>query len=216
MQKKSYNMSNINISSMYMNNTQSMSSQAAQASQESAKASSQDEHEDFQKKMKKNDEPDKSSKKSSEKKDGNVLSSLLSLRARQDSTIFEHATKTNSSQAMQNNIDTIQQLSEKILVSVAKADGSKEVHVHVKNDLLPNTEVRLQLDGQNLHVNIVCTDTQTSNFLSQHAGSLQSILAEKQQGAVTVNVNADTNQDNSDGRSRQQRNIYEEQQNKHD
>ncbi len=163
--------------------------------------------------------------------DASVPSSLFSLRDRlnptntssQNTKVEAQNIQATAAATRQESVDLLQALSSRILVSTPRADGSKEVHIHIKNDLLPQTEARLQLNGNQLQVNLVCADMNTANFLTQNAASLQNVLAQKHVGDVTVTVtdgNAtqsdragqDGDRGSGDGRSRQQRNIYDEMQ----
>ncbi|MFI3271133.1 MAG: type III secretion HpaP family protein [Pseudomonadota bacterium] len=174
----------------------------------------------------------------SEDKDTSLFaqSSLFSAQARHNATstqdnnnsIKEQSVSCNNS--MMNAVDLMEKLSQTILVSASKLDGTKEIHIHLKNDILAQTEIQLKLDGKNLEVQFVTSAQETSNFLSQHAPSLHNILQSKQEGLVTIGVTckdpnasqqsgdhkivhqgAEASNDSSgDGRSRQQRNIFEE------
>lgn len=102
---------------------------------------------------------------------------------------------------------TTDALVDRILVSADKADGTSEVRIRLRDDILPGTEITIRRDADSVHVNLVTTDTSSHAFLNEHRQGLEMQLAQKLEGKVSVGLSYDEH----DGRSRQQRNLYDEQ-----
>jgi type III secretion system needle length determinant len=107
-----------------------------------------------------------------------------------------------------------QDLVERILVSSPSAGSGEEVRILLRNDILPETEIRIRRDGAGLHVEFVTQSADANRFLLAHAGDLQQYLSQRLADVVVrVDVQHETpDGEANDGRSRQRRNLYEEQQ----
>lgn len=98
-------------------------------------------------------------------------------------------------------------LVDRILVSADKVEGTSEVRIRLRDDILPGTEITIRRDAESVHVNLVTTDNSAHAFLNEHRQGLETQLAQRMEGKVTVELSYDEH----DGRSRQQRNLYDEQ-----
>lgn len=102
-------------------------------------------------------------------------------------------------------------LVERILVSVPKADGAAEVRIKVDPKLLPNTEIAIaSRPGEGLSVEFLSDDVNSQRFLLPNLGALRDRLAEKTGDTVAVRMSENASSDTGDGRSRNRRNLYDE------
>lgn len=106
---------------------------------------------------------------------------------------------------------------EQILVSRPTAGNQSEVRIKLDGNWLPDTEVRLLSQDNHLSVEFISDNLEAQRFLLPNLSNLQQRLHDRINGNVAVrllenattashNANADTNE----GRSRNQRNLYEE------
>ncbi len=88
-------------------------------------------------------------------------------------------------------VDLARAVADRILVSdVAK--GTQEVHIQLKDAVLPGTEIRLREQAGQLQVNFV-TDQQSSlDFLMQQQGGLNAHLEQSLARHIVVNVDFDS------------------------
>ncbi|MEW4561496.1 type III secretion HpaP family protein [Bremerella sp. JC770] len=84
--------------------------------------------------------------------------------------------------------------------------GSHEVRIQIKDSILPDTEVILRNEGASLVVHFATRSIQSAEILGVNLQMIKEQLSEALQQQVSVDVS--TQQD--DGRSRGQRNLYEE------
>ncbi len=109
----------------------------------------------------------------------------------------------------------ISSVADRILVATKNVEGSAEVRISLKNDILPETEVRIVRDSEKLSVEFITFSQKSEELLMSHKGLLENHLRENLKFPdITVAINYSQRNDtfsfNSDGRSRGQRNIYEE------
>lgn len=108
------------------------------------------------------------------------------------------------------------QLAERILSAASTANGPAEVRISLKDTVLPDTEIRIQRTGDQLAVLFVTGSDASEQSLAPHLRDLQTTLSQRFAGDVRVGLerpdmggNAQGNAQ-GDGRSRQQRNLFEE------
>ncbi len=113
-------------------------------------------------------------------------------------------------------VEVASQIADRILVSEKKADGSQEIRIHLKSDILPDTEVRITKENNTLHVSFHTGDSGVQKLLSEHKTELSNHLVQKLDVEVKVEVIPLSHQtgggmeSNSDGRSRGRFDYYEE------
>ncbi|CAM2005077.1 type III secretion HpaP family protein [Acanthopleuribacter pedis] len=115
--------------------------------------------------------------------------------------------------------DIADKIVDRILVSDAASMGKDEVRLILKNSVLPETEVRITREGGNLEIQLVTKDTDAYRLLNDRTDNLQHFLKEKlKDNDINVRLQfaegseRGENQRDQDGRSRQQRNLYDEMQ----
>ena len=102
-------------------------------------------------------------------------------------------------------------LVERILVSVPKADGTAEVRIKLDPRLLLATEITLKSQpGEGLTVEFMSDNVDSQRFLLPNLSSLQERLTDRTGDMVTVRMSENASGDTGDGRSRNRRNLYEE------
>ena len=106
--------------------------------------------------------------------------------------------------------DAAQNIVDRILVSTHTADGSNEIRIQLKEDILQGTEIRLNKTEGHLSVALVTNDTNSHAFLASHKHGLQEQLCKNFDNRVDVQLIFDEQGEPHDGRSRQQRNLYDE------
>lgn len=100
---------------------------------------------------------------------------------------------------------------DRVLVSKNQLDGQGEVRIQVKENVLPDTEVRVTRQGDHVEIKLVTSTYDSQQNLLHHADSLEQHLKSKLGEGVRVNVAlTDSQQEQGDGRSRQQRNLMDE------
>ena len=106
----------------------------------------------------------------------------------------------------------MRQLADRISTAADAAKGTSEVKISMKNDFLPGTEISVKQVNGELKVNIVTNNPDAHQIMSAGAEQLMSNLKEKFGDNVNVDLQMegdDQNPDDPDGRSRDQR-EYEE------
>ena len=106
-------------------------------------------------------------------------------------------------------------LAERILVSAPQLDDSPQVHIHLKEGILPRTEIILEHRDGRLEIHFRTSDPGALQVLQSHVDSLQQTLEARSdiQGSVRISVEhvpceeADTPKD---GRSRNRRRYQDE------
>jgi len=106
--------------------------------------------------------------------------------------------------------DTAQNIVDRILVSTHTADGSNEIRIQLKEDILQGTEIRLVKNEGHLSIALVTNDSSSHAFLASHKHTLQEQLYRNISGSVDVQLIFEEQGEPQDGRSRQQRNLYDE------
>ena len=98
------------------------------------------------------------------------------------------------------------------LYSASPDDEKGGVLLKFKDDLLPETEVRLFKDENGvLNVNFSTTSSEAAALLNQHQGRLANYLQNQLGGSVRVNLeDKGADSGGGDGRSRQRRNVLDE------
>ena len=114
---------------------------------------------------------------------------------------------------------TAEAICERILVSEKDVSGRQEIRISLKNDILPDTEIRLIRDEQGLHIKLVTTSAEARQFLESRQQGLQDFLGQRMKEKFSVSLSdgreqqpeQEQNENGQDqGRSRQQRNLYDE------
>jgi type III secretion system needle length determinant len=105
----------------------------------------------------------------------------------------------------------LSEIAEQVLVSSPES-SQREVRIQIKSSLLPETDIRLSRQGGVLSVHLVTTNEQSAHFLTMHKDGLRQQLENRLGETVRVDVQGDSAA-SSDGRSRQQRDLYAEQRN---
>ena len=98
------------------------------------------------------------------------------------------------------------------LYSASPDDEKGGVLLKFKDDLLPETEVRLFKDENGvLNVNFSTSSSEAAALLNQHQGRLANYLQDQLGGSVRVNLeDKGADSGGGDGRSRQRRNVLDE------
>lgn len=112
--------------------------------------------------------------------------------------------------------DIADKIVDRILVSDVGSTGKDEVRLMLKNSVLPETEVRITREGGNLEIQLVTKDTDAYRLLNERTDGLQNFLKEKlKNDDINVRLQFEdthTEGGDSEGRSRQQRDLYDEMQ----
>lgn len=121
-----------------------------------------------------------------------------------------HSTPAATGAMPKPDVDTAQNIVDRILVSTHTADGSNEIRIQLKEDILQGTEIRLTKTEGHLSVALVTHDSSSHAFLASHKHGLQEQLCKNFDNRVDVQLIFDEQGEPHDGRSRQQRNLYDE------
>ncbi|MCW7554000.1 type III secretion HpaP family protein [Endozoicomonas gorgoniicola] len=100
--------------------------------------------------------------------------------------------------------EVINKLVDKIHVSAKDSINGAEVRITMKENILPGTEIRIQRMGGELTVTMNTTSADTHNFLAVNESSLLKSLNERFGDKVQVNINMSGGDQPGDGRSREQ------------
>ncbi len=107
-------------------------------------------------------------------------------------------------------------IADRILVSDSQLTDQKMISIRIKNDILPQTEIRILSNGGNLKIEIQTGSADAFNFLGSQKESLvkhlQSTLSDSEISVSVDMEGAENDGQPGDGRSRNQRDIYEEMQ----
>jgi len=106
-------------------------------------------------------------------------------------------------------------LAERILVSAPRADDSPQVHIHLKEGILPRTEIILEYRDGRLEIHFRTSDPGAFQVLQSHVDSLQQTLDARLdiQGSVRISVEhapCEGTDTPKDGRSRNRRRYQDE------
>lgn len=149
-----------------------------------------------------------------EKRDTAGDSILQAFQSRTVSTSKEPAAAMASRSKIS---DVATQIADRILVSDPSLDGKQEVRIQLKESVLPGTEVRISKEGGSIRVELTTVNADSYRFLAEQQTGLQDHLKTRLGENVQVQVTtAETQGDTQDGRSRQQRDLYEELQDRED
>ena len=106
----------------------------------------------------------------------------------------------------------VQKLCERILVSKRDLHGNQEVRITLKESAIPETEVRIRLEGHTLKVEFVTESRVSGELLENNLDTLKERLGQRvtENVVVTVKGHDEFNGQGQDGRSRQRRFVYDE------
>ncbi|WP_461833082.1 type III secretion HpaP family protein [Desulfothermus sp.] len=108
----------------------------------------------------------------------------------------------------------ISSVANRILVSTNNVEGSAEARISLKDNILPETEVKILRDNDKLTVEFITFSQKSEELLISNKELLEGHLKENFKPtniSVTINfIKNDSFSSNSDGRSRGQRHVYEE------
>ncbi len=110
----------------------------------------------------------------------------------------------------QASLEKIQTLVDQILVSVPDAKGGQEVRIRLNPEVMPGTEIRFERHEGQLDITFVSSDSSSLAFLGEHRQDLANQLQNRLGQDVNLEMRSKEQQQEQDGRSRQQRNLYEE------
>jgi type III secretion system needle length determinant len=103
------------------------------------------------------------------------------------------------------------ELVESIIASQPAADGSAEVRIRLDRAWLPDTEIRLiRTPDAGLEVEFATDSPEAQRFLQPNLSELRGRLSERMEGRIAVRMSESSSGADSDGRSRNRRNLYEE------
>jgi type III secretion system needle length determinant len=101
----------------------------------------------------------------------------------------------------------VHEIADRILVAAPQpGDQRQEVRITLKEDVLPQTEIQIVRDGDSLTVKLTTRNADANLFLSAHQAELKERLGQR----LNIDINLSLEYDQRDGRSRGQRNLYEE------
>lgn len=161
-------------------------------------------------------------------KDGDLFSPLMKgagdrenqMRSPADAIIqsFQKLSRPDSTAAADGaasstNISKVaQEIADRILVSDVSRGGGEEVRISLKDSVMPGTEIRILKEGDSIRVEILTASNESHRLLSDNRGSLQDALRERVSDSVSVEVKFGESgaREERNGRSRQQRDLYEE------
>ena len=129
-----------------------------------------------------------------------------------------HAPQAPRAMAEPINLDnTATAIAQRILVSDPELGRGQEVRIQLKENILPGAEIRITRDAHGLSVEMVTTNEATRAFLRNNQDGLVQHLQERIKDPIQVTVRMgdhgpgqDSGHDPNQGRSRQQRSVYEE------
>ncbi len=139
----------------------------------------------------------------------------------QQNTQSNDVGKVQATKSVQMISDIAEKIVDRILVSNTSMNNSKdEVRLMIKNSVLPETEVRISRHGGQLEIQLVTKDTDAYRLLNERADGLQYFLKERlRNNEVNVRLQFDEagaeagnnhSGRDSDGRSRNRRNLADE------
>jgi type III secretion system needle length determinant len=102
-------------------------------------------------------------------------------------------------------------ISERILVSDPKRYSKQEVRIMLKESVLPDTEIRISREGGTTRITLVTTSNDAYQVLTEQKEGMQNHLNQRLTGEVRVSLQGHrSDPGQSDGRSRQQRDLVGE------
>lgn len=108
----------------------------------------------------------------------------------------------------------VQEVANQLLVS-ATGTG-REVRITIKNSILPGTQVSVSQQGGKMQIQFVCNSKESIDLLAQHQQVLQDRLSSKltkHDVVVSISTPEGPEGEANDGRSRQRRDLIDEQEN---
>jgi type III secretion system needle length determinant len=106
-------------------------------------------------------------------------------------------------------------IANRILVSTPNSAGGQEVRITLNENILPGTEIVIKRDAGQVQIQFMVSNADSQQFLNDQRGNLQQLLHNKLGDGVQVEVRTQQSGqggDSGDGRSRNQRNLYQEMQ----
>jgi type III secretion system needle length determinant len=108
--------------------------------------------------------------------------------------------------------EAAQEIADRILVSDPSLSGKAEVRLTLRESVMPGTEVRISKESGMVQVELVTTSDQSFALLASQKGNLEQMLKDRMGDGVNVQVKfSESGREEGDGRSRQQRSAYDEQ-----
>jgi len=104
-------------------------------------------------------------------------------------------------------------IADRIMVSDSKFTDQKMISIKVKDDILPQTEIRISIEGKDLKIEVNTANVDSHNFLNSQKENLASHLKRtlpEHEVDVTVEMEGESSGAEGDGRSRNQRDAFEE------
>ena len=133
---------------------------------------------------------------------------LHQLLATQEARSHEIATQGTGDVAPAISPELVDNVAERILVSVGNDGQDREVRILVKDSVLQNTEVSLKYEQGDLVVNFITQSASDNALLNNSSQALQTSLEKALDGGVRINVSAETG-DAGDARDdRRSRGMY--------
>jgi type III secretion system needle length determinant len=107
--------------------------------------------------------------------------------------------------------EAAREIAEKILVSDASAAGKQEVRITLKDSVLPGTEIRISQEENGLRIQLLTRSADSYRLLTQESKGLQEYLSARLGQEVRTEVGfASSGGEENEGRSRQQRSVFDE------
>lgn len=103
-----------------------------------------------------------------------------------------------------------EKIATKISISGPALNNKEEVRLLLRNDILPQTEIRVSLDAGSIRINFLSGAQDSYNWLINHQESCANYLNNRLAQPISIDVQRQTNDNLADGRSRQRRNLYDE------
>jgi type III secretion system needle length determinant len=147
---------------------------------------------------------------------GGMMSDLSAIFQKAQASVSGMGTTAASAAAQAaapNPAEKLDGLVDRILVSTPKPGEAQEIRITLNNDLLPGTEVRMSRADGELKVEFVVDKADSGRFLQTSRDDLSNRLANKLSDSVEVKLTYKEDHsggESQDGRSRQQRNLYDE------
>ena len=133
---------------------------------------------------------------------------LQQLLATQEARSHDIAAQGTAEVAPAISPELVDNVAERILVSVGNDGQDREVRILVKDSVLQNTEVSLKYEQGDLVVNFITQSASDNVLLNNNSQALQTSLEKALDGGVRVNVSAETG-DAGDARDdRRSRGMY--------
>ena len=110
-------------------------------------------------------------------------------------------------------------IADRIMVSDSKFTDQKMISIKVKDDILPQTEIRISIEGKDLKIEVHTANVDSHNFLNSQKENLASHLKRtlpEHEVDVSVEMEGESSGAEGDGRSRNQRDAFEEMQEQND